>query len=270
MSASTTFSSTEFLQQYPTWHAISQAALRGDRVKVLQLVDRVVTDHQQTVTHCRGTMKIQQDVTADKKPIQEDEITILHRAVENGYFQAVEYLVQLQVAQFLRQEGRQNIDAHDDSRKTLLHLASEAGDVDLVKLLVNKYGANIEAVDRLGRTPLHWASIGNATDVVEFFVKDCGANVEAVDKYKRRTPLHLASFNGCRDAVEVLVKKCQASISATDADGWTPLHFACYYGHIDIMDFLVKKCHTNVDVTDRWGQTPLHLASERNYVKRCH
>ncbi|SRR5579883_372199 len=63
---------------------------------------------------------------------------------------------------------------------TKLHRAAEAGDLNLVRALLNQ-GCPVNAFDELGKTPLHYAVLGEHFAVIESLLR-FGADVNAHDE----------------------------------------------------------------------------------------
>jgi len=88
-----------------------------------------------------------------------------------------------------------------------LHLASQNGDVTLVKKILDS-GANVNAKDPHGNTPLHFAvqaiDTGCKTDVVKTLLK-AGANANLKNRHKL-TPLHLSLRTECDSIIHQLLK----------------------------------------------------------------
>ncbi|WP_264683262.1 ankyrin repeat domain-containing protein [Wolbachia endosymbiont (group B) of Euphydryas aurinia] len=110
---------------------------------------------------------------------------------------------------------------------TPLHLATDAGKLDVVKLLVDK-GADIRAKDRDGHMPIHIA-VKNAhrigLDMVKFFLnKGIDVNTKDGDNY---TLLRLASIvEGVKheNLVKFLIEQ-GASVNHEENNGWSPLYW---------------------------------------------
>jgi ankyrin repeat protein len=84
---------------------------------------------------------------------------------------------------------------------TALHQAVAAGDVEIVKLLVNA-GAEIDALNSNGETPLNYAAHHGAKDVVEFLASR-GADLNSRSR-TGLTPLLEAEGGGYKEAADLL------------------------------------------------------------------
>ncbi len=111
--------------------------------------------------------------------------------------------------------------------KTLLHVASGAGCVDVVESLL-KLGADANALDGGGHTPLY--SVANecasmaGPEIVRALVR-AGSGVNACGGVTRATPLHMAARRGFKETAQALLD-CGAASEAKDRKGDTPLQRA--------------------------------------------
>ena len=120
-----------------------------------------------------------------------------------------------------------DINARDDHGRTALNLAAAHGDIDQVKLLLDK-GANVNAKDSDGATPLHAAA--------------------------RKGHLAIA---------ELLVAR-GADVNAASNNGATPLHLAGAYGNMGLADWLAGKV-ADVNARDNVGRTPLKVTTNNKH-----
>ena len=115
---------------------------------------------------------------------------------------------------------------------TALHLAAEAGSLEIAKLLIGA-GAKVGATTRIGGyMPIHLASGAARAPLIGALI-EAGADPKAVTTASGVTPLHLAAkaFEG-ESTVRVLLEH-GAPVNALEASaGQTPLMFAASYGRI--------------------------------------
>lgn len=168
---------------------------------------------------------------------------------------------------------------------TILHMASEKGNSELVELLLSK-GANIEAKDLYGKTPLFYAFnkdilrnfISKGVDVnvrdnnnnaVIFEIagmldkdtmKYClskGINPDIKDK-EGNSLLQFMALYGEKDIVKLLVSK-GADVHSVNNNNTAVIHSAVLSGKVDIVRFLVNK-GADLTIEDKNGNTVLHYA----------
>ncbi|RYP49195.1 hypothetical protein DL768_005073 [Monosporascus sp. mg162] len=105
------------------------------------------------------------------------------------------------------------------SGQVSLRLAVETGDVEMVKLLLDR-GADVAVVNKDGWTPL----------------------IAALNNKSGQTPLSWAAANGCKAVVQLLLDTGKVDIDSIDNNGRTPLQWAVERGHETIVRLLLKKC----------------------------
>jgi ankyrin repeat protein len=96
----------------------------------------------------------------------------------------------------------QNVNAVDRDGHTPLIKAAKAGDVELVKDLLNR-GAQLDAKSVKGKTALHYASANGHVEVVKQLISN-GAEIDARDR-DWHTPLMLAAIYGCNHTIQALL-----------------------------------------------------------------
>jgi ankyrin repeat protein len=110
-----------------------------------------------------------------------------HAAVESGDQKRVIEMVPQMSAALGRPAVEYQFGA---SGQTLLHVACLNKHTEVVRILVEEFGADVEARDKRGRTPLHIA-VGASSPLVAEMLFSYDADVFAKDQ-QRRTALDLA------------------------------------------------------------------------------
>ena len=120
------------------------------------------------------------------------------------------------------------IDARDSDGCTPLHYASTASDIH-AHILIQR-GADILAEDRQKRTALHLAAEAGQSNIVGLILESYEQNQWSVNDLcsKGRSALHEACRAGCQESVQMLLD-AGADPRIQDQDGKTPLHAAAEF-----------------------------------------
>ena len=143
--------------------------------------------------------------------------TTLHYALDNGYKDCVELLIEA---------------GADPNHSTLFYgnfllgLAINKGGADCLEDLLSGAKTNVNFLDVMG-TPLHLAIKANRIDCIKRLL-DYKANPNILDE-KGNTPLHLAVSNKRIDCIKRLLDY-KANPNSTNKEDETPMHFAVNTG----------------------------------------
>ena len=140
---------------------------------------------------------------------------------------------------------------------SLLHLAALNGWMDIVAILIDKYGCSSQCCDSQGQTPLHYAAYGGSLIVVKYLVTEqhCGP----LDSCYGTNSLHYSCVGGCLELVKYLINEhhCDASFSNEEK---VSLLSVLLSKQIDIVKYLITEKRYNPNSMDQKGMTLLHNA----------
>ncbi len=137
--------------------------------------------------------------------------------------------------------------------------AIRRGDVQAVKVIVEKSPAVLDSRDGNGFSPLHYAAGGGNAALVAYLI-DKGAMLEPTNIAE--TPLHIAAANDRSEAAAVLIKR-GASLEARDDNSRTALILcARERGQAGTARVLLE-AGAAIDAADKSGDTALSLAAWR-------
>jgi len=147
------------------------------------------------------------------------------------------------------------------SGQTLLGLASEQGNIDIVMALLSQNtNAYMNRPDRLGRTPLIWAAREGHNFVLKELL-NAGANLNAQDT-AGRTALAWAAFNGHTCVVESLLRNNASNremVNLKDKRGMAALSLAASQGNLAAVELLLAD-KADLESQCTLGRTPLFWA----------
>ena len=145
---------------------------------------------------------------------------------------------------------------------TPLHYACKHGELEFIKLLIEKYKCNLNTRDGHVRSPLHIACQYGHLNVAQYIIEQKGdlSLLEDTSKSKM-TPLHYACQYGQTEVVEYLVRELGCQLDVFDRENQSPLHYACEKGYTRIALYLCEH-GSKLQVRDKNQSTPLHLTSK--------
>jgi ankyrin repeat protein len=171
--------------------------------------------------------------------------TPLHLAALGGYNNIIRFLLANGV----------DICQIDDYKSTALHKACGEGNLETVRLLINK-GADIEARNSIrSATPLLDAMREPHIDVVKYLIEK-GADVKAFDKHGFGV-IHKAARKGNIEIAKLMLK-IGADIEQRATIG-TPIYWAASSGQKEFIEFLIN-AGASLDNIDNEGSTLMHAA----------
>jgi len=126
---------------------------------------------------------------------------------------------------------------------TSLHMASEVGQLDVVRFLIHvcKVPVDVAITDQrsVGATPLFMASRKGHADVVRELAA-AGANALVKSGKEQANALIISSLNGHASVVRMLVQEYGVPVDYARPDGFTPLHAAAQEGNVGIIKLLLE------------------------------
>ena len=220
-----------------------------------------------------------------------DGCTPLYYACKNSHLELIRnFIVQApevisDLMKIANNDGATPLSVRTGSGGTILHVACDKGDINLVKKLLEA-GADPNVTDEFGFTPLMRAVVstsksGITTDVVSSIIttlcnSKCSVNASFVPSkssdsnvhyYEGSTALHMA-IDGWADnqlCVQALVDH-GAALDARDVHGRTPLHIASMQGHHPLIELLAPSPESS-HIKDNDGCTPLYYACKNSHLE---
>lgn len=91
-----------------------------------------------------------------------------------------------------------------ETAQTLLHIAAEHGNIDIVKLFLDKE-LSLSAYDAEGYFPIHRAAEANRSHIIKLFIENQPATINQIT-HNRDTPLDLAMNIGAIESVIYMIE----------------------------------------------------------------
>ncbi|XP_069672165.1 uncharacterized protein [Periplaneta americana] len=173
---------------------------------------------------------------------------LLHFSIQGGNIDLVKYLVDI---------GMKTDSCNKDS-ETPLHEAAARKRWHILEYLLSC--SNLAACDKFGNNILHICTNAGNADIVRIILNK-GCDVNYCNK-KYETALYCAARLGHLKIVEVLLEH-NADLNIANYIGYTPLHIATRWDKLEIVQCLIQH-GASLDTESKYGYTPLQLAVNHN------
>ncbi|KAF5199827.1 serine/threonine-protein phosphatase 6 regulatory ankyrin repeat subunit [Thalictrum thalictroides] len=173
-------------------------------------------------------------------------------------------LCEIEVLQFFGATFLQRSSAPDRRVISPLIRASQAGDEEVLKLIL-KTNIDVNETDGEGNSALHWylksSSNTKKLSVLLLLMKH-GANISQRTSLGL-TPVHIAASNGYCEALQILLLKDSNSVDAVSKLKETPLFFAVKNDFINCAQLLLRY-GANTQILNLRKQRPIDLAKSQD------
>ena len=157
---------------------------------------------------------------------------------------------------------------------TPLHIATEGGHYDVVKMLMDS-GSSASDENKLGYTPIHIAAKYGHLELINKFASS-NVNLRQLSRKTGLSALHIASYNGKEETVRELLTHVPAGLKselpasaahaiavdlATESE-LTPLHMGAYSGSENVVRALLNSSGVQVDAATMPSVS--HICTTRN------
>lgn len=146
-----------------------------------------------------------------------------------------------------------------NTRQTALHVAVNALDIDMVRLLLS-HGANPDICDEFGHTPLHVAVVVGGANLVRSLVEG-GADVNARSGSGGETPIQKAALQPHHDGIVFTLIKGGADLDVKNKEGQNLAHLAARSGNARTATILIMENGVHPGLRDNNGRKPADLAT---------
>lgn len=174
-----------------------------------------------------------------------------HEFTPDGFLKAVDDRDVKAVRLFLA--GGMDIQSHNSSGETALHLAAKNDDAEMVSLLL-KSKPDLNAKDDRGRTPLY-ASATNGQGTAKTTPLLLAAGADLGIRYQYGTSILYEAVNSDNAGTVQALIKGGAKLEAANEKGETPLYLSASMGR-KVTPLLIQ-AGANLNARDEDGETPL-------------
>ncbi|KAL0486194.1 ankyrin [Acrasis kona] len=161
-------------------------------------------------------------------------------------------------------------EAHDEQGYQPIHVATQEGHVEIVRMLLDEFGAKHYAETTKGKwIPAHQCAKYGHCEIFRILIgKGEKVDVRRKNKYLF-TPLFWAVQQGHTSFVRMLIEEFNVSTKEESGTFHKPLHLASECGQAEIIRYLLTRRHENPNMkqSDRFGYTPLHWACRMGHLE---
>jgi hypothetical protein len=141
----------------------------------------------------------------------------------------------------------------DDRRNTPVHMAAEAGALEVLQLLSDT-GAPIDPPNWIGQTPLSLAARNGHLQVVKYL---CEHGAVTHGPHLNTAPLSAAAAAGHLEIVKYLVEERRVPVNSLERPfGATPLFLAARFSKLEVVRYLMDK-GADPNIANAQGETAL-------------
>ena len=281
------------MAEHNGWTALHCSLNSGSYELVKYFIDigtdiNLKTNHEQNCLHIAasyGLLNICKMLTDmhkfDVNMTNNSGETVLHAAARNDSCQLFKYFADMGT----------DINLQRNDGRNCLHIAALCGNLNLCKMLLEKYEFDTRVADNDGWTALHTSAIRGSSNLFLYFA-NMGTDIY-LETNDGKNCLHIAALSGDLLLCKFLVEKKKFDVNMTDDygqatvhasaksgsykllsyfsdigtdinrktnDGQNCLHFAAFYGHLNLCKLLLEKHNFDVNLADHNGWTALHCS----------
>jgi ankyrin repeat protein len=166
--------------------------------------------------------------------------------------------------------------ATDEHQNTVAHIAAEAGNLEILRLLADR-GASLDRRNWINQTPLSLAAWHGHLQVVQYL---CEHSATTHGSDLNTAPLGAAAAAGHLEIVRYLVEQRDVPLNALERPfGATPLFVAARFLRLDVVQYLMEK-GADPTIATTHGETAISCVTQRllgqphaptpDEAKRCH
>jgi len=150
---------------------------------------------------------------------------------------------------------------------TPLYVACQAGQAEVLRLLLSVYGLQPNLASKTGVTPFSKACTEGHASMLSMLMDDPRIDLNQPQN-TGSTPFFMACQNGFPKVVEILLKDGRVDVNRARNDGTSPFYKACEKCHKEVVALILKSgIQVDVNRAQSTGVTPFYLACERGQLE---
>ena len=183
--------------------------------------------------------------------VNQDHVTPLHIACNQQDVFAVNALMDI--------PWSVDMNNQDQDGNTALHVACLQGNLEVIKILIERAKWNMSIQNKYGNTPLHVACRECTSEIIIMIIngQSDGTSIQNEDG---DTALHIACCRGALDVMKLLLDSPKCTPNATNKESETALIIASATNNLEAAMLLIEHRHCNINCQNEDWDTPLHLA----------
>ena len=168
------------------------------------------------------------------------------------------YAGKLDIARYLVEEKKCELDMQNDIGITALYASAQMGNLLAVQYLLEQ-GADVNKTTDNGASPFLIAAQMGHLDVLKC-LREKGADVNKSMRTNGWGPLCVATSHGHLQVIQFLLDFCEVDVNKTLNDLLSPLYIAASAGRLELVQCLLAH-NANVNLADFNGASPLFAAA---------
>nr|XP_042907959.1 uncharacterized protein LOC107440000 [Parasteatoda tepidariorum] len=190
-------------------------------------------------------MQVLLDRGADFNKLDLEGRSSIELAIMHGHLDSVKLFLQ-----------NETVDVNEkiNGDYTLLHIAVQCGNLDVVKFLMNE-NASLNVANEIGSKPVHVAVQAGHLHIVKHFLQ-CDEKLLTERGCSNNTLLHYAAQAGETEIAKYLIEK-GADVNESGDDGVRPIHLASKFGFEEVLKVLLNNGAIYDCNLDAFPMTPL-------------
>ncbi|RYP05094.1 hypothetical protein DL765_009939 [Monosporascus sp. GIB2] len=155
----------------------------------------------------------------------------------------------------------------DSEKLTAAGTAAKNGCNNALSVFISRGLASKPSQDGAGNTCLSIAMNSGNLNTAELLINDTSFDLNGYygGKAHPNLPLHIATKTGLVEIVKLLLSSGRVDVNKADLSGRQALHYACGNGHDSIVELLLPVTDDH-DVRDDRGTTPFHYAAKKGHA----